>query len=129
MADQFVEVPAGANNNNYANVRLIVETAEEAGVGAVWPGWGHASEYPELPRALQAAGIAFLGPPEGPMAALGDKVGSSILAQAAGVPTLPWSGSHVSIAYADCGGVIPDDVYAEACIGTVEEAVRSCTQI
>lgn len=39
MADQFVEVPGGTNNNNYANVRLIVETAERAGVDAVWPGW------------------------------------------------------------------------------------------
>ena len=129
MADQFVEVPGGSNNNNYANVRLIVETAIQAQADAVWPGWGHASEYPELPAALEAAGIQFLGPPEGPMAALGDKVGSSIIAQAAGVPTLAWSGSHVSVGYADCGGVIPDDVYAEACIGTVEEAVRSCTQI
>ena len=129
MADQFVEVPAGANNNNYANVRLIVETAEEAGVGAVWPGWGHASEYPELPRALQAAGIAFLGPPEGPMAALGDKVGSSILAQAAGVPTLPWSGSHVSIAYEECGGEVPEELYVQACLNSPEECVAACQRI
>ena len=56
MADQFVEVPAGASNNNCANVRLIVETAGEAGVGAVWPGWGHASEYPELKRENNRAG-------------------------------------------------------------------------
>ena len=39
MADQFVEVPGGSNNNNYANVRLIVQTAEKANVDAVWPGW------------------------------------------------------------------------------------------
>ena len=39
MADQFVEVPGGRNNNNYANVRLIVQVAERAGVDAVWPGW------------------------------------------------------------------------------------------
>ena len=39
LADQFVEVPGGANANNYANVRLIVQVAQRAGVGAVWPGW------------------------------------------------------------------------------------------
>ena len=39
MADQFVEVPGGSNANNYANVRLIVQTAEKANVDAVWPGW------------------------------------------------------------------------------------------
>jgi biotin carboxylase len=39
LADQFVEVPGGANVNNYANVRLIVQVAQRAGVDAVWPGW------------------------------------------------------------------------------------------
>ena len=39
MADQFVEVPGGANNNNYANVPLIVQVADRANVDAVWPGW------------------------------------------------------------------------------------------
>jgi hypothetical protein len=106
---------------------------------------GHASEKPELPAALEEAGIRFLGPSAAPMAALGDKVrcrscrlrlrhgpraalaagaraaaaaryrprpgahaprpaaaarsqvGSTILAQAAGVPTLPWSGSGVQV--------------------------------
>ena len=32
MADQYVEVPGGSNNNNYANVDLIVEIAERTGV-------------------------------------------------------------------------------------------------
>jgi len=35
----------------------------------------------------------FTGPPENAMWALGDKIASSIVAQTAGVPTLPWSGS------------------------------------
>ena len=39
MADQFVEVPGGGNNNNYANVELIVDVAERMGVHAVWAGW------------------------------------------------------------------------------------------
>lgn len=39
LADQFVEVPGGTNNNNYANVKLIVHIAERARVDAVWPGW------------------------------------------------------------------------------------------
>ncbi|CAI8619508.1 unnamed protein product [Vicia faba] len=82
-------------NNNYANVQLILEIAEITHVDAVWPGWGHASENPELPDALKAKGIVFLGPPAVSMGALGDKIGSSLIAQAANVPTLPWSGSHV----------------------------------
>lgn len=72
------------------------QMAEITHVDAVWPGWGHASENPELPDALKAKGIVFLGPPAVSMAALGDKIGSSLIAQAAEVPTLAWSGSHVN---------------------------------
>lgn len=74
---------------------FVTQLAEITHVDAVWPGWGHASEIPELPDALTAKGIIFLGPPATSMAALGDKIGSSLIAQAADVPTLPWSGSHV----------------------------------
>ncbi|KAH9295974.1 hypothetical protein KI387_039562, partial [Taxus chinensis] len=126
IADQFVEVPGGTNNNNYANVQLIAEIAEITGVSAVWPGWGHASENPELPDTLAARGIIFLGPPSGPMAALGDKIGSSLIAQAAGVPTLPWSGSNVKIPPESCSDSIPEDLYKAACVYTTEEAVTSC---
>ncbi|XP_074264154.1 acetyl-CoA carboxylase 1-like [Silene latifolia] len=126
IADQFVEVPGGTNNNNYANVQLIVEMAEITHVDAVWPGWGHASENPELPDALQAKGIVFLGPPGTSMAALGDKIGSSLIAQAADVPTLPWSGSHVKVTAESCLDTIPDDIYRAACVFTTDEAISSC---
>ncbi|XP_062200626.1 acetyl-CoA carboxylase 1-like [Phragmites australis] len=125
IADQFIEVPGGTNNNNYANVQLIVEIAERTRVSAVWPGWGHASENPELPDALNEKGIIFLGPPSAAMAALGDKIGSSLIAQAAGVPTLPWSGSHVKVPPENCHS-IPEEIYKDACVSTTEEAVASC---
>lgn len=66
------------------------------------PPRGHASEKPELPKALEETptAIRFLGPGAAAMAALGDKIGSTILAQSAGVPTLPWSGDGVTVDYA-----------------------------
>ena len=42
---------------------------------------------------LLILGIMFMGPSETSMWLLGDKIASSIVAQTAGVPTLPWSGS------------------------------------
>lgn len=60
---------------------------------AVWAGWGHASENPKLPELLHKNNIAFIGPPDKAMWALGDKIASSIVAQTADIPTLPWSGS------------------------------------
>ncbi|KAG5391557.1 hypothetical protein IGI04_021520 [Brassica rapa subsp. trilocularis] len=126
IADQFMQVPGGTNNNNYANVHLIVEMAEATGVDAVWPGWGHASENPELPDALKAKGVIFLGPTAASMLALGDKIGSSLIAQAADVPTLPWSGSHVKIPPGSSLVTIPEEMYRQACVYTTEEAVASC---
>ncbi|AEE31852.1 acetyl-CoA carboxylase 2 [Arabidopsis thaliana] len=126
IADQFVEVPGGTNNNNYANVQLIVEMAEVTRVDAVWPGWGHASENPELPDALKEKGIIFLGPPADSMIALGDKIGSSLIAQAADVPTLPWSGSHVKIPPGRSLVTVPEEIYKKACVYTTEEAIASC---
>lgn len=57
------------------------------------------------------------------------QVGSTILAQAAGVPTLPWSGSEVSLSYKECRGSIPADVYRRACVHTVEETLACCNKI
>ena len=81
MADQYVEVPGGTNNNNYANVELIVDVAERMGVHAVWAGWGHASENPALPESLAKSKIVFIGPPGAAMRSLGDKISSTIVAQ------------------------------------------------
>lgn len=120
MADEFIEVPGGSNNNNFANVRLIVELAETCRADAVWAGWGHASENPALPDGLLARKIAFIGPPSGPMRALGDKIGSTIIAQSAGVPTIAWNANDLRVDYKSQG--LPDDVYDKANIKTVEQA-------
>ena len=61
MADHIQTVPGGTNNNNYANVELILDIAKRTGVQAVWAGWGHASENPKLPEVLSKNGIAFIG--------------------------------------------------------------------
>lgn len=128
---QIVEVPGGTNNHNYANVPLIVRVAVETDADAVWPGWGHASENPELPASLAANGIRFIGPPSGPMAALGDKIGSTILAQAAEVPTIPWSGTGVTWSLMDSADEcsIPDTVYKKACVQDLESCLASCNRI
>ena len=103
MADEVIDVPGGTNNHNYANVKLIVQIAESCGADAVWAGWGHASENPHLPESLHAKGITFIGPPAAPMRALGDKIGSTIIAQSAGVPTIPWNGAALRASYKTSG--------------------------
>ena len=134
MADQYIEVHGGANNNNYANVTRIVEIAETAEVDAVWAGWGHASENPSLPDRLDKKGILFLGPHSGPMKSLGDKIDSTIIAQSAHVPTLPWNGSNVTINIKENkdkhGAVtVPESIYDTVNIHNLEEAREACERI
>ena len=56
------------------------------------------------------------------------QVGSTILAQAAGVPTYPWSGTGVQISYEECNGVIPEEIYERACLQS-ENAAHRCRAI
>lgn len=133
MADQYVEVPGGSNNNNYANVDVIVDVAERAGVHAVWAGWGHASENPRLPDALSASKqkIVFIGPPGSAMRSLGDKISSTIVAQSAQVPTMAWSGSALSQTETSPQGylTVADEVYKKACVTDVDVGLRMAEEI
>ncbi|XP_014259658.1 acetyl-CoA carboxylase isoform X2 [Cimex lectularius] len=129
MADHYVPVPGGSNNNNYANVELIVDLAIRTQVQAVWAGWGHASENPKLPELLHKNNIAFIGPPEKAMWALGDKIASSIVAQTAEIPTLPWSGSELKAHYSGKKIKISSDLYKKGCVSNAEEGLASAQKI
>jgi len=128
LADQLVDVPGGSNNNNYANINLICQIAEQLQVDAVMPMWGHASENPALPNSLLKLNrrVTFIGPPAAPMQALGDKIGSTIIAQSAGVPTIAWNGDGLKVNYKETG-TIPQSVYDQANVTTAEDAF-SCAE-
>ncbi|AAS50436.1 AAR071Wp [Eremothecium gossypii ATCC 10895] len=134
MADQYVEVPGGTNNNNYANVDLIVDVAERADVDAVWAGWGHASENPLLPEKLARSKrkVVFIGPPGSAMRSLGDKISSTIVAQHAKVPCIPWSGTGVDQVEIDPHTKlvsVADDIYQKGCCLSPEDGLNKAKQI
>ena len=132
MGDVIVDVPGGSNNHNYANVTLIVELARLHGVHAVWAGWGHASENPILPDTLAKSSnppIKFIGPAGPPMRALGDKIGSTIIAQTAGVRCIAWNGDDVRAEYDRETGCLPDSSYQAAIITNATEALEAATKI
>lgn len=134
MADQYVEVPGGTNNNNYANVDLIVEIAERTEVDAVWAGWGHASENPLLPEQLAASKrkILFIGPPGSAMRSLGDKISSTIVAQHAKVPCIPWSGTGVEDVILDSKTnlvSVDDSTYSKGCVYSPQEGLEKAKKI
>ena len=72
----------------YLDVEEIIRVAEDAEVDAIYPGYGFLSENPQLARAAEEAGIAFVGPPADVLESTGDKIRALRAAKKAGIPVL-----------------------------------------
>jgi propionyl-CoA carboxylase alpha chain len=89
MADELIEIGGTAPGESYLSVEKIIAACRASGAEAVHPGYGFLSENADFVRALDEAGIAFIGPPAAAIAAMGDKLESKRRAKAAGVSTVP----------------------------------------
>src|SRR6266481_21179 len=89
MADEAVLIGPPAATESYLSMQKIIEACRKTGAQAVHPGYGFLSEREAFPRALAAAGIAFIGPNPGAIAAMGDKIESKKAAAKAKVSTVP----------------------------------------
>ncbi|EFL90978.1 acetyl/propionyl/methylcrotonyl-CoA carboxylase subunit alpha [Ahrensia sp. R2A130] len=89
MADEAIHIGPPAANQSYIVIDKIMAAIRESGAQAVHPGYGFLSENPLFAKALDEAGIAFIGPPVGAIEAMGDKITSKKLASEAGVSTVP----------------------------------------
>src|SRR5580704_5338881 len=88
MADEAVAIGPPPAAESYLRIDRIIEACKETGAEAVHPGYGFLSERPAFATALAKAGIVFIGPTAGAIAAMGDKIESKKLAAAAGVSTV-----------------------------------------
>jgi propionyl-CoA carboxylase alpha chain len=88
-ADAAVRLPGASPAGTYLNGPAIVAAALAAGADAVHPGYGFLSEDAGFARAVQAAGLTWIGPPADAIEAMGSKIISKKLAAEAGVPVLP----------------------------------------
>jgi len=88
-ADAAVRLPGSSPADTYLNAAAIVAAALAAGADAVHPGYGFLSEDAGFARAVQAAGLTWVGPPADVIEAMGSKITSKKLAAEAGVPVLP----------------------------------------
>lgn len=91
MADEAVHIGPAAAAESYLVADKIIEACKQTGAEAVHPGYGFLSERASFVEALEKENIAFIGPPAGAIAAMGDKIESKRLAKDAGVNTVPGS--------------------------------------
>ena len=89
MADEAVHIGPPPANQSYIVIENVMRAIKETGAGAVHPGYGFLSENSKFAEALEAAGVAFIGPPVGAIEKMGDKITSKKIAQEAKVSTVP----------------------------------------
>src|SRR5476649_2151496 len=89
MADTAILIGPPEAAQSYLVIEKIVADCKESGAEAVHPGYGFLSEREAFTKALEAAGIVFIGPNPKAIAAMGDKVESTKAAAAAKVSTVP----------------------------------------
>ena len=88
-ADLALCIGPAAASESYLNIAAVVEAARASGAQAVHPGYGFLSENLDFAKALDAAGIVFIGPNIEALNVMGDKIRSKNHVSAAGVPVVP----------------------------------------
>ncbi|MFD9790225.1 acetyl/propionyl/methylcrotonyl-CoA carboxylase subunit alpha [Streptomyces sp. NPDC059070] len=87
-ADAAVRLPGAAPAETYLRGELLVKAALAAGADAVHPGYGFLSENAGFARAVEDAGLTWIGPPPAAIGAMASKTRAKELMAAAGVPLL-----------------------------------------
>lgn len=89
MADETVFIGPSPVSESYLNIRANIEGALSAKADAIHPGFGFLSENADFARAVETAGMIFVGPRPETIKALGDKIEAKKLILKANVPTVP----------------------------------------
>ncbi len=95
-ADEAVLIGPAPASQSYLNIPAILQAARKTGAQAVHPGYGFLSENADFCRAVEEAGLIFLGPSPEALALSGDKLAARKAAREAGLPILPGPDEPVS---------------------------------
>src|SRR6185369_15899714 len=90
-ADRAVPIGPAPARESYLNVDALLGAARAAGADAVHPGYGFLAENAGFARAVEAAGLVWIGPPPAAIATMGDKLTARTTVARAGVPVVPGS--------------------------------------
>ncbi len=89
VADHAVRLGPPPPGESYLRIDAVVDAAVSTGAEAVHPGYGFLSEREAFARAVEDAGLAWVGPPPAAIAALGDKLAARRTAASVKVPCVP----------------------------------------
>jgi acetyl/propionyl-CoA carboxylase alpha subunit len=89
LADEAIRIGPPSPAESYLRIDAILAAAIAADVDAIHPGYGFLAERASFARAIEDAGLVFVGPTSATIDALGDKLHARRTAQSVGVPVVP----------------------------------------
>ncbi len=109
LADRAVRIGPAAPTESYLRIDAVMDAIRATGAEAVHPGYGFLAERAAFARAVEDAGVVFVGPPSDAIDALGDKLHARRTARAVGVDAVPGTLDPAPVDRPDqIGGIVAD---------------------
>lgn len=96
LADTAIRLGPAESAKSYLDVEKVIAAAKEAGADAIHPGYGFLSERAEAAKAIEDAGLIWIGPRSETISELGDKLCARAIAKEAQVPLVPGTEEAIS---------------------------------
>jgi 3-methylcrotonyl-CoA carboxylase alpha subunit len=127
MIGESTEIGGASAADSYLRIDAVIEAARRAGAEAIHPGFGFLAENAAFARAVEQAGLVFIGPTAETIERLGDKAAAKREAEAAAVPTVPGSrtASEDAAEIADIVGDLGLPVMLKAAAGGGGKGMRA----
>ncbi|WP_311259928.1 biotin carboxylase N-terminal domain-containing protein [Microbacterium sp. WCS2018Hpa-9] len=110
LADEALGLGGDTAATTYLSIDALIAAAQKSGADAVHPGYGFLSESAEFSRAVEGAGLIWIGPSPDSIDALGDKMTARRIAQRVGAPLAagtdqPLAGPEEAVSFAEQHGL------------------------
>jgi acetyl-CoA carboxylase, biotin carboxylase subunit len=96
FADEVVHIGKAASAESYLNIGKIIEAAKATGADAIHPGYGFLSENEDFARAVEEAGLVFIGPSADSIELMGSKLAAKAAVARFDVPLVPGTSEPIT---------------------------------